>query len=671
MNPLSSIGVGSGGVLNYEIIDKLKKADENAQITPIDKKLQTNIEKQSEIAGLKTMLNTLKSSANKLADYSSYINRNVSSSNENALKASVGSGVPVQNISVKIDSIAKNSINEITMKFPSRDSIFSNNNTSIKFNINGRDFKINVLSSDTLEDVAQKIIDNTDGLVNASIMKTGDGENAYSLMINSKQTGSNNNIYFGNILTSNSISNEAIALNEGDLTISLIDENGNYQVININVKDNIKGAIGIKDAITNTLNQNPSLSNLVKNGLININLSADGRKLIINDTRGFGIDIGGNKAKELFTNTSIKEDDTVIGNVSIPSGLIEGTITIGNKDLNLELITATNNDATNNANAIADAINNIDGYQASISENGMLVINSRTGEVAIRASKENNDALIKLGLSAGVFSDWSITQKKMNIKNIQQASDANIIYNGVDITRSSNTINDIVNGVTLELLNKSEEEINVSITMNNDNIGEEIKTFVENYNALTQKLDELTKYDEDTKIAGIFNNISDIKLIKSSLNRILSTTRWINYTNESIVNYGLSFNDNGILILDESKLQSAISSDIQKVIDFFRGTKNNVNGKEIEIKGIFTLIEEELDALTKGDKSKLKLLEDNFVNDDKRLKEERKKNIEMLDKKYETMAARFAAYDNQIAKANNSFNSLNMLIEQSIADKKK
>lgn len=671
MNPLSSLGAGSGGVLNYDIIDKLKKADENAQITPIDKKLQTNIEKQSELAGLKTMLSSLKGNADKLADYSSYINRNVSSSNENILKASAGAGVPTQNINIKVDSIAKNSVNEIGTKFSSRDSIFSNNNTTIKFSINGREFKINILNTDTLEEVAQKIIDNTDGLVNASIMKTGDGDNAYSLMINSKETGENNNIYFGNTLVSNAINDDNLLLNEGDLTIKLVDENGKYKLINIDMKDGGNGVKGIIDAIIKALNQDTDFANLIKNGFININLSADGKRIIINDKRGFGIELDGNKVNDLFTNKVAKEDDTVVGNMAIPSGLIDGTITIGDKNLNLSSITSNSNDASKNANAIVNAINNINGYKASINEEGKLIINSTNGEVSIKASKENNEALIKLGLNAGTYSDWYVLQNKVGIKNIQQASDAHITYNGIHVTRPSNTISDVVNGVTLDLFNKSDEEVNINISMNNNSVLEEIKLFVENYNNLVQKLDELTKYDEDTKIAGIFNNISDIKYIKSSLNRILSTTRWIDNTNESIVKYGLSFNDSGLLVLDESKLQNALSSDIQKVIDLFRGTKKTTNGKEIEVKGIFALVNTELETLTTGDKAKLKLLEDNFVSDDKRLKEERKKNMEMLDKKYETMAARFAAYDSQIAKANNSFNSLNMLIEQSINEKKK
>lgn len=202
-------------------------------------------------------------------------------------------------------------------------------------------------------------------------------------------------------------------------------------------------------------------------------------------------------------------------------------------------------------------------------------------------------------------------------------------------------------------------------------IVEEIKAFVEGYNQLIPKLDELTRYDEDTKIAGIFNSVGDIKTIKGSLHRALASTSFVDGRYESMIDYGLSFNDNGLLILDESKLQSALATDSDKVRDFFRGGTTTINGKEVQTQGIFSLVTKELDNLITGDNSKLKLFEESIKNDDKRLKADRARNLELLNSRYEIMANRFAAYDSQIARANNSFNSLNMMIEQSIADKKK
>lgn len=674
MNPLSSLGVGSG-VLNYDVIDKLKKADENAQIAPIDKKLQENINKQTELVGLKTMLDVIKNSSKKISDYSSYLQRNATSSNESSLKVSVNAGVPTQDINVKVNEIAKNSINEVGLKFSSREDLFSSADTMIKIHIDGKDYQIKVASTDTLENVAQKIIDETGGDINASIMKTGEGDSAYSLMINSKQTGSGSNIYFGNTLVSKDIINGALNLVDGDFNITMMDSNGvnkTFRVVvsNDNAESKQNASI-IKEAIISTIKQDVDMAKLLENGDISIDISGDGKRLVLNDKRGFGISIDGAKSDQLFIKNNIPEDSTMVGKSPIEAGLITGVITIGDKNLDLSTITADGNTKEMNEAAIVSAINGIDGHYATIDDNGYLAINTNTGEVSIKASEENKEALKKLGLESGKFMDWSILAKKINITNIQKASNANITYNGVSVSRPSNTIDDIASGITLELLSPSDKDINVSIGRNNTTIIDEIKAFVDGYNLLIPKLNELTRYDEDTKIAGIFNGVSNIRAIKGSLHRALATASFIDGKYESMIDYGLSFNDDGLLILDESKLQSQLSSNPDKVRDFFKGGVATINGKETQTQGIFTLVSKELDNLTTGDNAILKLFEESIKNDDKRLKDDRARSIELLDNRYEMMANRFAAYDSQIARANNSFNSLNMMIEQSLADKRK
>ncbi|RVZ39445.1 hypothetical protein EC518_06830, partial [Helicobacter pylori] len=56
---LSSLGLGSK-VLNYDVIDKLKDADEKALIAPLDKKMEQNVEKQKALVEIKTLLSALK-----------------------------------------------------------------------------------------------------------------------------------------------------------------------------------------------------------------------------------------------------------------------------------------------------------------------------------------------------------------------------------------------------------------------------------------------------------------------------------------------------------------------------------------------------------------------------------------------------------------------------------
>lgn len=659
MNPLSSLGVGSG-VLNYDVIDKLRKADENAQVAPIDRKLQQNLEKQTELAALKGMLSALNGSAKKIADYSTYLGRNATSSDESKLKVSAGAGVPTQNLNVKIDSLAKNSVNEIGKKFASRDDIFSNFNTMLNFRTGGKDYNIEISSEDTLESVAQKIIDESAGAVSASIMKTGGGANAYSLMINSKESGAESNIFFGTSLESKEVEN--VNLTEGDFNLTLITNNGMQKTLNIVANGNV-GAL--KSAILEALSSDLEFADLVKNGNISVAISGDGKKILINDNRGFEIRAGGEKVGMIFTDLSAQEKDTLVGKSAIEGGKITGTLTLGGESINLSAVTGGS--AESNKEAIVGAINALEGYSARITDKGFLAINSTTGEVSVKSDDE--DALKALGLKAGIYKDFGVAN--IGITNIQQASDAKFSYNGIQVSRPSNTIDDVVTGVTLELLGESENNISVSISQNTQMIVDEIKAFAESYNALIPKLEELTRYDEDTKIAGVFNGNSDIRAIKSNLRRAMGTTYFENGKNVSLASFGLVFNDDGRLIVDESKLRSELSANAESVMNFFRESKITIAGKESTRQGVFSLVAKELEGLVGFGDSRLKLFEENLTNDDKRLKDEKKRNLEMLNSRYETMANRFAAYDSQIAKTHNASNHLNMLIEQSIADKRK
>lgn len=97
---------------------------------------------------------------------------------------------------------------------------------------------------------------------------------------------------------------------------------------------------------------------------------------------------------------------------------------------------------------------------------------------------------------------------------------------------------------------------------------------------------------------------------------------------------------------------------------FFKGTTKTIGGKETEVKGIFTQFNEKIDDYITGSNARLKLLETSLTDESKRLEEQKAKAQKDLDDRYDIMTARFAAYDSMIAKINQSFSSLNMMIEQ-------
>ena len=302
------------------------------------------------------------------------------------------------------------------------------------------------------------------------------------------------------------------------------------------------------------------------------------------------------------------------------------------------------------------------------------MINSDTGEVNIYANDDpaSKKALEDLGLKAGTTMDYAKTQEELfKIRKVQKAEDAKFSYNGISMKRPTNNVDDIVSGVNIEFLTTTEpgKPAVISITRNDEEIIENVKKFVESYNDLALKLDDVTRYDEDSKIAGVFNGNSDIRMIRPSLNRIFSTTIQTETELKGLAKYGLTLNEKGTMTLDVSKLQMALSSDPEGTQELFNGSLKTTEFKEVQTDGVFKKFDQEIDRLLNGPNARLKVLEESLTKDDKKLREDRKKAVEQLNTRYDIMAQRFAAYDSQISKTNNAFSSVQLMIDQSVAKK--
>ncbi len=679
---LSSLGLGSK-VLNYDVIDKLKDADEKALIAPLDKKMEQNVEKQKALVEIKTLLSALKGPVKTLSDYSTYISRK-SNVTGDALSASVGAGVPIQDIKVDVQNLAQGDINELGAKFSSRDDIFSQVDTTLKFYTQNKDYAVDIKAGMTLGDVAQSITDATNGEVMGIVMKTG-GNDPYQLMVNTKNTGEDNRVYFGSHLQSTLTNKNALSLGldgsgKSELSLNLKGADGNMHEVPIMLElpesASIKQKnIAIQKAIEQALENDPNFKDLIANGDISIDTLHGGESLIINDRRGGNIEIKGSKAKELgFLQTATQESDLLKSSRTIKEGKLEGVISLNGQKLDLKALTKESNTSEENTDAIIQAINAKEGLSAFKNAEGKLVINSKTGMLTIKGEDAlGKNSLKDLGLSAGMVQSYEASQNTLFMsKNLQKASDSQFTYNGVSITRPTNEVNDVINGVniTLEQTTEPNKPAIISVSRDNQAIIDSLKEFVKAYNELIPKLDEDTRYDADTKIAGIFNGVGDIRTIRSSLNNVFSYSVHTDNGVESLMKYGLSLDDKGVMSLDEAKLSSALNSNPKATQDFFYGSDSkDMGGREIHQEGIFSKFNQVIANLIDGGNAKLKIYEDSLDRDAKSLTKDKENAQELLKTRYNIMAERFAAYDSQISKANQKFNSVQMMIDQAAAKK--
>lgn len=679
---LSSLGLGSK-VLNYDVIDKLKDADEKALIAPLDKKMEQNVEKQKALVEIKTLLSALKGPVKTLSDYSTYISRK-SNVTGDALSASVGAGVPIQDIKVDVQNLAQGDINELGAKFSSRDDIFSQVDTTLKFYTQNKDYAVDIKAGMTLGDVAQSITDATNGEVMGIVMKTG-GNDPYQLMVNTKNTGEDNRIYFGSHLQSTLTNKNALSLGvdgsgKSEVSLNLKGADGNMHEVPIMLELPESASIkqkntAIQKAMEQALENDPNFKDLIANGDISIDTLHGGESLIINDRRGGNIEIKGSKAKELgFLQTTTQESDLLKSSRTIKEGKLEGVISLNGQKLDLKALTKESNTSEENTDAIIQAINAKEGLSAFKNAEGKLVINSKTGMLTIKGEDAlGKNSLKDLGLSAGIMQSYEASQDTLFMsKNLQKASDSEFTYNGVSITRPTNEVNDVINGVniTLEQTTEPNKPAIISVSRDNQAIIDSLKEFVKAYNELIPKLDEDTRYDADTKIAGIFNGVGDIRTIRSSLNNVFSYSVHTDNGVESLMKYGLSLDDKGVMSLDEAKLSSALNSNPKATQDFFYGSDSkDMGGREIHQEGIFSKFNQVIANLIDGGNAKLKIYEDSLDRDAKSLTKDKENAQELLKTRYNIMAERFAAYDSQISKANQKFNSVQMMIDQAAAKK--
>ena len=171
-------------------------------------------------------------------------------------------------------------------------------------------------------------------------------------------------------------------------------------------------------------------------------------------------------------------------------------------------------------------------------------------------------------------------------KQLQKAQDAKFNFNGIDITRSSNKVDDLIIGVTFNLNNVDEKnsttgalkESVITIGKDTDAVVKSLKSMVTAYNDLISNISTATSYDRENGVAGTLNGMSEITGIKRKLQNLFEST---NSDGKSLQSFGFSFTEKGVLSVDESKLKDTISKDYEGFKSFF------TNSTEYKNAGVF------------------------------------------------------------------------------------
>ena len=253
---------------------------------------------------------------------------------------------------------------------------------------------------------------------------------------------------------------------------------------------------------------------------------------------------------------------------------------------------------------IRDKINTVSsttGVQASVvkvadGQSTIILTSTEEGSTnRMTLSDDSGNVLQNMGI---LKDDGSGTMVINSDQEIDPGKDAEFKMDGVSITRSSNNIDDLVDGLTISLFDAEPgTTINVNVEQNLNEAKSKILGFVDAYNAVKSFINEKTYVDPATNKAGegsVLLGNSTVNSVESSLEQIIGSTPFrssgekddlsvlaqIGITMKPLSATGSSDDDKysaSTLEVDETKLNDMLINNVDEVAELFnfQATSNN------------------------------------------------------------------------------------------------
>jgi flagellar hook-associated protein 2 len=150
----------------------------------------------------------------------------------------------------------------------------------------------------------------------------------------------------------------------------------------------------------------------------------------------------------------------------------------------------------------------------------------------------------------------------------QAAVNAQLTLNGTPITRSSNTISDVIGGVTLNLSGTG--STSMSVAPDTSAATTAINNFVSAYNAALKAIAGVSSYDAGTNQAQPLTGNPVIQNLQSALPAIFShSLAGIKGGMTTLADVGVSLQSDGTLSVDSAKLQATLTNPGNDVASLF------------------------------------------------------------------------------------------------------
>ncbi|MDE1146665.1 MAG: flagellar filament capping protein FliD [Azospirillaceae bacterium] len=235
---------------------------------------------------------------------------------------------------------------------------------------------------------------------------------------------------------------------------------------------------------------------------------------------------------------------------------LTGSLTIGLSGGSTATLTVASTDS------LKDIVNNINKLTGTTDVAASIVQVSSSSYQLVLTATDEGEPIEFTNDSSGIMTSLGVTNSDGSYADeLTAAQGSDIEVDGIDISRTSNIISDVLDGVTLDLYTAvPDSTISMELTANLSAIKTGISTFVTAYNAVRDfiSVQQATGTDGTPASSAVLFADSDVRSISTSLQDALNMT----FGSYSLSSLGITFNTDNTLAIDSTTLDSALADNL-------------------------------------------------------------------------------------------------------------
>lgn len=292
-----------------------------------------------------------------------------------------------------------------------------------------------------------------------------------------------------------------------------------------------------------------------------------------------------NFSGQLGARTITSSDSTLV------SATADGTASLANHQIVVKSLATTSsfytNTLGNSSTAVAQGsfdiqVNGVKtatitlGSTNSTLDGAAQAINSANAGVTASVIVDTQGARLSILSSAsGAAGEVSFANNSTGLTFNQAVvgKNSSLTVDGIDIISGSNTVKNVLTGVTLNLQGANlNSTVSLNIAPDPNQSSAAIQSFVSSYNTAIQLVNAQFIYDPTTNFSQPLGGNSSLRLVQQQLYTAISASTLGSSGINSLSNLGVTLGNDGTLAVDSTKLSNALSTQNVDVQNFFQAT---------------------------------------------------------------------------------------------------